>query len=217
MRPERHEQGKAPQTALKGSGTVHDRRRPGPGLRVSLALLALLSAVALRSHAELHHSATSSETDLKSAFLFRFTPYVDWPPSSPAATGERLTYCVLGDDPLAESLERTVRGRSELGKPLTVRRLRSQENMTECAVLFVGSNGVSDPGAVLWNARNKPILTVGDADDFIRDGGIVRFYPEASKLRFEINPDAAEAAGLKLSSRLLSLARIVRHKSSGPQ
>jgi YfiR/HmsC-like len=190
------------------------RRSSGSGLS-ALGFLVALGISAPQSHAQLPHVATSSESDLKSAFLYRFVAYVEWPPSSAAAVEDRLTFCILGDDPVAESLERTVRGKSEIGKPLTVHRLGSQKDTKGCAVLFIGSNGTPDLAAVLSSVRTKPILTVGDADDFIRRGGIILFYSEASKLRFEINPDAAEAAGLKLGSRLLSLARIVRRRPPG--
>lgn len=190
------------------------RRSSGPGLS-ALGLFVVLMISAPQSQTQAPHVATSSENEVKSAFLYRFVPYVDWPPSSAAAVEDRLIFCVLGDDPLAKSLERTVRGKSELGKPLAVRRLRSQGDATGCAVLFVGSSATSDLAAILSSVRSTPILTVGDADDFIRQGGIVLFYPEASKLRFEINPEAADAAGRKLSSRLLSLARIVRHRPPG--
>lgn len=183
----------------------------------ALGLFVVLGFCVLPVAAQSPKGARSSENDLKSAFLYRFVPYVDWPPSSTTAVENRLTFCVLGDDPLAASLERTVRGKSELGKPLTVRRLRSAHEAPGCAVLFIGLDGSLDLADVLSVVRAKPILTVGEDDDFTKLGGIVRFYPEANKLRFEINPEAAEAAGLKLGSRLLSLARITRgHRAGAP-
>lgn len=192
------------------------RALSGPGSRLPvLGLLVVLGFCVLPAAAQSPTGARSSENDLKSAFLYRFVPYVDWPPSSTVAVENRLTFCVLGDDPLAASLETTVRGKSELGRPLAVRRLRSPHEAPGCAVLFIGLDGSPDLAAVLSVVHEKPILTVGEDDDFTKLGGIVRFYPEANKLRFEINPDAAEAAGLKLGSRLLSLARIARGRPAG--
>lgn len=192
------------------------RTLSGSGFRLSaLALFVVLGFCVLRVEAQSSEGAGSSETDLKSAFLYRFVPYVDWPPSSTVAVENRLTFCVLGDDLLAASLERTVRGKSELGRPLAVRRLRSPHEAPGCAVLFIGLDGSLDLAAVLSVVRARPILTVGEDGDFTKLGGIVRFYPEANKLRFEINPDAAEAAGLRLGSRLLSLARIAHGRPAG--
>jgi len=148
-----------------------------------------------------------SEVELKSAFLYRFTHYAEWPDAS--TPRGPIEICVLGRDQLAVELEEAVRGRSVRDRPVTGRRLGSEEDATACHVLFVGW---TDPGridGVLARTAELPILTVGDVQGFAHRGGMINFLSIGSRLGFEINRDAAERAGLHLSSQLLKLATLV--------
>ena len=143
----------------------------------------------------------SLEYRVKAAYLFNFTKFVDWPrdalpPDAP------LTICVAGTSPFGEVLDDTVQGELVAGRPLTTRVVREPSG---CHVLFVPAGGAAAP--LLHDARTRPILTVGESETFLRDGGIVKFVMQDGKVRFEINQDAASRAQLRISSRLLRLAR----------
>ena len=103
-----------------------------------------------------------------------------------------------------------MRGKTVDGRALTVRRLKGPEEGTGCQIVFVGAHEMSLLPALLREIRGSAILTVGDTEKFSRQGGMVNFVVQDNRVRFEINADAAQRAGLKISSKLLQLATIVQ-------
>ena len=170
-------------------------------------LLAVL-LLAVAAHSRPAAQDVSKEYRVKAAFLYNFVKYVEWP--APAATGP-IVVCVAGRNPFGTLLADIIRGETVAGRPLAARVILEPE--PGCHVLFVPS-GANAP-AYLKSARGTPTLTVGEADDFIEQGGLVRFYLDNGTVRFEINRETADRSGLRISSRLLQLARIVP-ASSGP-
>jgi hypothetical protein len=144
------------------------------------------------------------EYQVKAAFLFNFAKFVEWPPP---ATGT-FTICLAGD-PFGSFLENTIRGENLQGRPLAVRRLAAADNARSCQMIFF-SESEARTAQILAALGTAPVLTVGEHADFITDGGMIRFTENARRIQFEINPDAAERHSLKISSRLLRLASIVR-------
>ena len=143
----------------------------------------------------------TAEYRVKAAYLYNFVKFVEWPGLQSSA----LRICVAGLNPFGPVLDELVRGEVVAG-----RRLESNvilEPMPGCHVLFI-PQGANTP-AYLRAARGHPILTVGEEPGFISSGGMARFYIDGGNVRFEINPTAGEQAGLRISSRLLRLARIV--------
>jgi hypothetical protein len=155
--------------------------------------VALVAAVSAAQDISLEHR-------VKAAYLFNFTKFVEWPAEAVPA-GEPLSLCVAAPNPFGHALEEIVRGELVGARALTTRIVR---DATGCHVLFVPA-GVS-PAPLLRGARSKPILTVGESPDFLREGGIVKFVVHDGKVRFEISQDAAIRAHLRISSRLLRLA-----------
>ena len=143
---------------------------------------------------------TSLEYRVKAAYLYNFVKFVEWPAS--AAAGP-LTICVTGRNPFGPALADTVRGESVDGRPLAVRAVTEPD--AQCQVLFVPRDTAA--AAALQAARGMPVLTVGEAPGFLSQGGVINFVIEGGKVRFDINQDAAMRAELKISSRLLRLAR----------
>jgi hypothetical protein len=142
-----------------------------------------------------------SDSQVKAAFLFNFAKFVSWP-----APGEGpLVVGIAGDDAFAQIVTQTVRGRSVNGRELQTRRLADGDDPSGCQVVFVGVMRPHDAADWLRRVRG-PVLTVGETVQFLRDGGMVRFYIENKNVRFQINQKNAEAAGLKISSQLLTLA-----------
>jgi hypothetical protein len=164
-------------------------------LVVAAALLALSAAAASAQPDDV-----PLEHQVKAAYLFNFTKFVEWPPESKAAAP--LVICVAQQNPFGTMLSDTVRGEQVNGRPIETRVVR---DVTGCHVLFVPRTVAHE--AFLRAAHRLPILTVGEHTDFIRGGGIVNFFIENGRVRFEIGAENAAAAKLTISSRLLRLAR----------
>jgi YfiR/HmsC-like len=151
----------------------------------------------------------ASETQVESVFLLNFAQFVDWPAAAAADSQAPLVIGVLGDDPFNGVLDETVRGERLRGRPVVVRRYRRLEDIKACDILFISQSEAERLGDILATLKSRPILTVSDATDFAQRGGIIRFVTAKARVRLEINPDAAQAAHLTLSSKLLRLADLV--------
>ncbi len=151
--------------------------------------------------------AQELEYQLKAAFLFNFVKFVEWPADAFAGEKSPLTICVYGADPFGGTLDNLVRGESVAGRGLIVQRPESSADLRDCHVLFVSRSERSRLGEVLPRVQGKPVLTVGDTDGFLKAGGVINFVLEENKVRFVIEPEAAERNRLKISSKLLRLAK----------
>jgi hypothetical protein len=151
-------------------------------------------------------TAISREYEIKAVFLFNFAQFVDWPPEAAASPQAPLIIGVLGDDPFDGYLDDTVRGEKLNNRPFVVQRFRRVEDIDGCQVLFIGHTNSRELVHILAALKGRSILTVGDTEGFAEDGGIIRFITENNRIRFRINVDAAEAAHLVISSKLLRLA-----------
>jgi hypothetical protein len=162
--------------------------------RLAALVLALLSVPVAAQQ-------VSTEYRVKATYLFNFVKFVEWPEK----TQQPLLLCVAGRNPFGPVLEETVAGESVNGRPLQVEVILEPDS--RCDLVFVPRGAATS--AYLLAARNTPTLTVGEEPDFVARGGIVSFYIDGANVRFTINPYAAERAKLRISSRLLELARIV--------
>jgi hypothetical protein len=149
------------------------------------------------------------EYQVKAAFLYNFARFVEWPEQSFKTDKDPMRICVIGQDTLDKSLEQTVNGRTVLGRPFVITDISDIRQTADCQMLFVGSSEQKRLKAILAAIRSPGILTVGEADDFASQGGIVNFKVDAGRVRFEINVDAAARAKLRISSKVLNLAQIV--------
>ena len=151
----------------------------------------------------------AAEYEVKAAFLFNFTKFVEWPPAAFADERSPLKICVLGENPFGKTLHALI-GDEVGGRRLSLTHLENLNNLETCHVLFVSRSERERLGQIVTAVRNAPVLTVGDTPGFIDQGGMINFVLEGSKVRFDINQEAAERAGLKISSRLLALAKHVK-------
>jgi len=154
-------------------------------------------------------TSTAPEYQVKAVFLFNFAQFVEWPSSAFLDPAAPLTICVLGEDPFGQYLDETVRGESVQSHPLAVRRYDRVEETGACHIVFVGRQDQEPLQAILDTLKRRPILTVSDADEFAERGGMIRFVTDRNRIRLRINLDAARAANLILSSKLLRPAQIV--------
>jgi hypothetical protein len=183
-------------------------RRMRGRLRI-LLVIALLCAPAARAQTQ------ASELSLKSAFLYKFIHYTDWPDQALGAVADPIAICVIEQDAFAEALESAVSGRTSHDHHVIVRRVASAGDFGGCHVLSVGSLEPARLEQVLSRASAQPILTIGDAEGFARQGGMINFARRGSRLGFEINRSSVRRAGLNLSSQLLKLAELVPDQSGG--
>ena len=173
--------------------------------------MAFLTAItALSSALLLVQSPRTSEYQLKAVFLFNFMQFVDWPARMPQDSQPPLLIGILGDDPFGPFLDETVRGERLGARPIQVRRYRRIADLEECQVLFISRSENERLPEILAAVKHRPVLTVSDGDGFANQGGMIQFVTDKSRIRLRINLDAAEAANLTISSKLLRVAEIVR-------
>lgn len=172
---------------------------PSRRLAVLAGAMALALACPARDAAARDAQAVS-EIQVRAAFLFNFAKFVEWQPDSgPIVIG------IAGDAALGEVVADTVRGRTVAERRLEVRQLAATDSPEGCHLLFIGNLSPDDASALLARVRGA-VLTVGATARFLRDGGMVRIFIEDQRLRFQVNRRQTEAAGVKISSQLLSLA-----------
>jgi len=186
-------------TALRTQCGEALRRLPRK-LAVVLFLLVSLS----RDSA--HGASTLPEYDVKAAFLFNFIQFVEWPQRAFATPSAPLVIGIYGNDPFGASLDRIIKGEVIRGRKLLVKRIKHPEEAKSCQVLFICKSESSRVEEDLALVRGAGVLTVGDADRFVAQGGIIGFTMLENNVRFQINPENAQREQLIISSKLLRLA-----------
>jgi YfiR/HmsC-like len=146
------------------------------------------------------------EYQVKAAFLYNFAKFVEWPQQTFKSPHDPMSICVLGASPVGKTLDETISGKSIDGRIFTVRQITDVGQSAGCQILFVSTKHKKS----LIEAVTAGILTVGESKGFSADGGMIEFKLEGGRVRLEINAMAAEKSKLRISSKLLSLAGIVR-------
>jgi hypothetical protein len=166
----------------------------------SLIVVVIVALWQLMSAAQ--GASQASESDVKAAYLYQFSRYVEWPAAS-GAQPDPITLCVAFDARVAGALQKIAGGESGAGRRVTVRKDPDAAHVSDCHMLFIG-RGDEQPVAALFKAlEGKPTLIAGDDLPFLRRGGMVAFIAQDRKIRFSISLVAADAAHLKISSELL--------------
>ena len=174
-------------------------RRPG------VIFSALLVATALWPLAPANAGDASLEYAVKANFLYKFAPFVAWPPAALADPAAPFRICVIGDDPFGATLDNAVRGQRIGTHRITVRRATAATRGMGCHVLFVGRSRVQSSADMLAAVTGEPVLTVTDPGNGT-SGGMIQFVMRNGRIRFTIDATAASASGLNISSKLMELA-----------
>jgi hypothetical protein len=195
-------------------------RRPPVSRRARLsARWCLVACVALILAASLPVERTRaqqpSEYELKAAFLLNFAKFIDWPTESFSSPQASFSICVLGKDPFGRSLDDLLPGRTIGGRPVMIVRLKDTLNARHCQIVFVSTSESHNLAEIFDGLHGANTLTVGESEHFAESGGAIQFTVEENHVRFLINPEAGERAGLKFSSKLLALAKIVHEAPPG--
>jgi hypothetical protein len=171
----------------------------------SLLVFLLAFPVLNQNQSQAGAYAQPSEYDVKAAFLLNFIKFIEWPSRPGESPATPFSICIFGDDPFGPNLEQIVVGETLNGRRLIVERIDRVQ--PSCRILFVGEF-VRDPAKIIA-AAGPGVLTVGEGERFIRNGGMIGFVVVNRRVRFDINHRAAVRASLQISARLLGVARSV--------
>lgn len=174
---------------------------------VCISLFALLFMWALVS------ADADGDAEYKSKFIINLVDYVDWPAGGDADESGSIAIAVIGDSPLLPKLKAMAETKTKDGKKIVIKEKVLNESTYDCQILFLASKETSDLAQVLKKVNGNPVLTVSDCDYFANYGVMINFYNEEndgkSKVKFEVNKATVSMAGLKISSKLLKLAKII--------
>ena len=187
-------------------------RRLRIGKVLGSALVFAVSIAASGVTSVFPQSRQVSEYQIKAAFLYNFAKFVEWPPAVSPGANDPMEICVVGEDPFGNILNQSIEGKTVGGHKLMIRQLKPAQDMKGCQVAFISSSEKNHLTSVLEGLKGGGVLTVGETEGFAALGGVINFTMEDDKVHFEINLDAAGRAGLKISSKLLQLARIVKEQ-----
>jgi hypothetical protein len=147
--------------------------------------------------------------EVKTAFLYNFAKFIDWPASDFASPQSPFTICVLGQDPFGNMLDDTLNGKLVGNRPLVVQRMRDKVEARRCQIVFVSSSESAHLAEIFASLQKTNVLLVGEMNGFAALGGTIEFTIDENHVRFTINIDAVDRSGLKFSSKLLAVAKIV--------
>jgi hypothetical protein len=174
--------------------------------------LSLLACSHLGAASNGYAQDSPSEYQVKAAYLFNFVKFVEWPEEAFADPLAPIVIGIVGDDPFGDALPQVVSGKTVQGRDLVIRKYRAGEDLRGSHILFISESEKKRFPQLLASLRGSSTLTVADVDGFLDEGGMIRLFSEENRVRFAINVDAAIRAKLKLSSKLLSLARLAGGK-----
>jgi hypothetical protein len=170
----------------------------------------LLAFFIFLSHVVAAQLQSSPEYQIKAVFLYNFTQFVEWPPSAFTDPHEPFVIGVLGEDRFGRYLDETVSGEKIGTHPLMVKRFQNVEDVKGCHIIFLSEPMTENMDKVISQLKGRTILTVSDASEFIKAGGMIKFFNDNDKIKIRINLEAAKQANLVISSKLLRLAEVVK-------
>lgn len=183
--------------------TIPDRGNSAAGRLRAWAVGVLLCVLALNA------LAGQFEYQVKAAFLYKFGAYVEWPEQTFAQANSPVIIGVMGSDAVADELAQMSSGRNINGRPVNVRKLHQGDAITGLHILFIARTDSSRMAATLTAAKGLPLLVVTETDPPLMSGGVINFVIDGEKVRFDVALPSAEVNNIKLSARLLTVARKV--------
>lgn len=182
-----------------------------PLIRI-LALALALGSAALSTWPQTAAAQDVSIPVLKAAFLENFAKFAEWPDDA-VPSGQVFTFCVAGDKTVASALQRGIKQHPGSG-PMSVVFVTVDGSLQSCQLLYLGGLDLRQSGRVIDALKGLSVFTVSDVEGFAELGGVAQLRLEGGRIRFVINPAAAQRARLALSAKLLSLATLVKDGSN---
>jgi len=161
--------------------------------------------------APLAGQALAVEYEVKAAFIHNFTKFIDWPAEAFEGNNSPFKIGILGAGPIDKPLL-NLNGKKTKKRSLEVSRVQNLNDVSQYHIIFVNSSAKGSAYSILRALKGTGILTIGDTPGFIEHCGIINFYLKSGKIRFEVNIEASQREKLRISSKLLRLARIVKHQ-----
>ena len=187
--------------------TADSQERFWANIRVAL-LASLLWFAALASNAAIA-ADSGKEYWVKAAFILNFASLIEWPAESFDSSEDPIVICHVGGSQAKSAFDTAYSGRMVERRPIEIRHLSRAGRVSDCHILIITAERGKQAREFIAAAAGKSILTIGETENFARDGGVIGFYKDGPIIRFEVNLRAAESAKLRISSRLLQLARLV--------
>ena len=176
--------------------------------RGAISLFGLM--IFLLGNLTLDAETTMAEYQVKALFLLNFVKYVDWPAEAAPGATSPIVIGILGQDNFNDSLTNAAEGKSFNGRAVVIKRLSANDDLGGCAILFISASEKSRLDEILGKTGRLPILTVGEDESFLQKGGIINFTLKEDKIHLAINLKAAQKVNLQISSKLLSVADVVK-------
>jgi hypothetical protein len=183
--------------------------------RLMAGILALFACAHLLTPPNGNAQDLPSEYQVKAAYLFNFLKFVQWPADAFQDSLAPMVIGIVGDDPFGEALPQVVLGKTVQGRDLVIRKYHIGEDLRGSHILFISASEKKRLPQLLAGLHGSSVLTVADMDHFIESGGMIQLLIENSRVRFAVNAGATNQARLKVSSKLLSLARTVTATARG--
>lgn len=177
--------------------------------RRAMALVGLV-VLLLEANSGFGGEVSLTKYQVEAVFLFNFAKYVDWPAAAFPNAAAPIIIGVVGTDLFGDNLQHNVEGKTINGRALVIKHLGADSDVSGCQILFISHSEASRTADILAKASALPILTVGEDEPFARNGGIINFVLKTGRVRLEIDLAAARQAGLRISSKLLAVADVVK-------
>jgi preprotein translocase subunit Sec61beta len=196
---------------IAAPATVHQWRsrrishRPWQATILLLIGCGALVATVLAGHAW----AGELEAKVKAAYIYNFTKFIDWPGEEKVSAGEPIKICIIGSDPIRTTLGELA-NREAKGRPLKIMRVKDASSISPCHLLFISRSEEPQLPLILQRLQGTRVLTVSDMPQFAQRGGMISFITEKERVKIEINPRVVRQSGLKVSAKLLEIARVVQ-------
>lgn len=174
------------------------------GNRLLLSLLGIATLMAVSMTPSRAETIPSPEYQLKASYIYHFTKFIEWPAEKIASGGGNFSICVLGQDPFGKALD-VISGKKAHGARIGVFRIEAP-GTRDCHIVFVNAPSPEVEKGLIEVIRTPGVLVIGESEAFIENGGLLRFLTLNDRVRFQIDEEAAEAAGLDIAKKLMSVA-----------
>lgn len=177
--------------------------------RVHLVLMIL--ALLIVTTVALHPAAWAGELEnkVKTAYIYNFTKFIDWPGEAVTETAESIRICFVGNDPL-RTLLGELNNRQVNGRPIKIIRFKDLGTLSPCDMIYISRSEERQLPLILQRLQGMPVLTISDIPQFSQRGGMIGFVTENERVKIEVNQRNVRQAGLKVSAKLLEVARIIQ-------
>jgi hypothetical protein len=186
--------------------TPHLQSSPRTRHRVSLWYALVLWLVLGLAQPGFAQKASPSEYEIKAAMIYRFAQFLEWPTNLFESGQSPLQIGIAGPDPFGNAIDAVLKNQRIGTHDVLIQRHPQPASATNCHLLFISSSLTVETEKLLILLKDKPVLTIGEGEDFAQKGGHIRLYLQDNKLRFDINLAALERSGLKMHSQVLKLA-----------